>query len=124
MRYIKDQLSKYQKYIVIGLILFLGLSLVRSASKISVAKKRVAAAQEKVEKLKKEQEELEKKVAAVQSPEYVESQLRDKLGLAKEGEKIIVLPDDETLIKLAPVVPEEEDTLPDPNWKKWLKLFL
>lgn len=124
MRYLKERLNKYLGYLGIAFILLLVISLARSVKKISEAKKRVVTAQEKVEKLKKEQEELEKKVSEVQSQEYIEKQLRDKLGLAKEGEIIIVLPDDETLKKLAPQIPEEESTLPDPNWKKWMKLFL
>ncbi|MDP3994252.1 MAG: hypothetical protein Q8P91_00270, partial [bacterium] len=55
--------------------------------------------------------------------EYIEKQLRDKLGLSKEGETIVVLPDADTLRKLVPPIPGEEEILPDPNWKKWLKLF-
>ncbi len=43
--------------------------------------------------------------------------------MAKEGEIIIVLPDEEILGTLAPNLEEEEEALPDPNWKKWLKLF-
>jgi len=71
----------------------------------------------------KENEELKKELQILGSEEYKERQLRDKLGLAKEGELIVVLPDDETLRKLAPKSLEEEDSLPDPNWKKWMHLF-
>ena len=73
--------------------------------------------------LRKENEELKKELQILGSEEYKERQLRDKLGLAKEGELIVVLPDDETLRKLAPKILEEEDSLPDPNWKKWMHLF-
>jgi hypothetical protein len=41
----------------------------------------------------------------------------------KEGEVIVVLPDEDILRKLAPLLPTEENTLPEPNWKKWEKLF-
>ena len=60
----------------------------------------------------------------VQSDIYIEKQMRDKLGLAKEEEVVIIMPDEEILRKLAPTYPEEEQTLPDPNWKKWAQLFL
>ena len=73
--------------------------------------------------LRIENEELKKELQILGSEEYKERQLRDKLGLAKEGELIVVLPPDETLRKLAPKSLEEEDSLPDPNWKKWMHLF-
>ena len=66
---------------------------------------------------------MEQRLAEVKGEEYIEKQLRDNLGLAKEGEIVVVLPDEEILRKIAPSVPEEEDILPDPTWKKWLKLF-
>ena len=44
--------------------------------------------------------------------------------MAKEGEIVVILPDPETVRKFAPSIYTEEEPLPDPNWKKWLKLFL
>lgn len=120
---VKVKLKSY--YIYVGL--FLGflflLSLIRNISKIAKAGKRIDKAESRLGKLRKENEEMERKLAEVKSEEYIEKQLRDKLGLAKEGEIVVVLPDEETLRKIAPSVPEEEDVLPDPTWKKWLKLF-
>lgn len=120
---VKVKLKSY--YIYVGL--FLGflflLSLIRNISKIADAEKRISKAQERVEKLRKENEETERRLAEVKGEEYIEKQLRDKLGLAKEGEIVVVLPDEETLRKIAPGIAEEEDILPDPTWKKWLKLF-
>lgn len=113
----------YYAYLAIFVgILFL-LSLIRNISKISEARKRIEKVAERVEKLREENEEIKKKLAEVKGEEYIEKQLRDKLGLAKEGEIVVVLPDEETLRKIAPSIPEEEDVLPDPTWKKWLKLF-
>lgn len=120
---VKVKLKSY--YIYVGL--FLGflflLSLIRNISKIAGAEKRISKAQERVEKLRKENKETERRLAEVRGEEYIEKQLRDKLGLAKEGEIVVVLPDEETLRKIAPGIAEEEDVLPDPTWKKWLKLF-
>ncbi len=108
-------------------VLFLSVltfSLVKNIARIQGSGSRIDREQENVEELKEEQKELEERLKIVQSEEYVEKQLRDKLGLAKEGEIVIVLPEDDILRKLAPVYEEEEETLPDPNWKKWLNLFL
>lgn len=119
----KGKLKSYSTYLAIVLTALFVLSLIRNFSKIGGAKKRIEAAEERVEKLREENEEAKKRLAEVKGEEYIEKQLRDKLGLAKEGEIVIVLPDEETLRKIAPSVSEEEDVLPDPTWKKWLKLF-
>ncbi len=78
---------------------------------------------EKIEKLKQENEELQKNLEIVKSEEFIEKQLRDKLGMAKEGEIVVILPDAEEVKKFAPRIDEEEEVLPDPNWKKWIHLF-
>jgi len=121
---VKVKLKSYYLYAGLFLGFLFLLSLIRNVSKIAGAEKRISRAQERVEKLKKENEEAERRLAKVKGEEYIEKQLRDKLGLAKEGEIVVVLPDEETLRKIAPGIAEEEDVLPDPTWKKWLKLFL
>ncbi|OGM02253.1 hypothetical protein A2115_01995 [Candidatus Woesebacteria bacterium GWA1_41_8] len=121
---IKSILSPYIRYLFIAFFILLTVSLARNVIRILKAGERVGEAEKRVEKLKVENEELKKRLETVGSEEYIEKQLRDNLGLAKEGETIVVLPDEETLRALAPRVEEEEETLPDPNWRKWLKLFL
>lgn len=118
-----DKLKNYQKYLLFFLCIVFALSLARNITRIKNAQVRVEKIKERVEKLQKEKEELWVKVEEAGKQEYIEKQLRDKLGLSKEGETIVVLPDADTLRKLVPPIPEEEETLPDPNWKKWLKVF-
>lgn len=120
---VKNRLKTYYVYLIILLSALFVFSVVRSVFRVFEAKQRTGQASEKVEKLKQENEELQRKLAEVKGEAYQEKQLRDKLGLAKEGEIVIVLPDKEILRKIVPVINEEEDTLPDPTWKKWLKLF-
>jgi cell division protein FtsB len=121
---LKLKLERFSKLALIGLALILSLSLARSFARIKSADEKIDEARERVEELKREGEELEIKLEEVKSEEYVEKQLRDKLGLAKEGEIVVVLPDDEIVRKFAPNLEEEEEALPDPNWRKWIKLFL
>ena len=116
--------GKLKSYLIFALAVFLVISTVRNIGKIIQIRREVAAEKAKIEKQKAENEELAKKVAETQGPEFVEKEVRDKLGLVKSGEAIVVLPDAETLRSFAPKPPIEEDVLPDPNWKKWLKLFL
>lgn len=120
---VREKIKSYFGYLIIFLFLLMAISLIRNIVRISQAKKRVETAEGRVESLKKENEKLKGELENIESEAYVEFQARDKLGLAGEGEIIVVLPDEEVLKKIAPKIYEEEETLPDPTWKKWLHLF-
>jgi len=108
---------------VIFLLILLG-SLLKSMQRAKNAESLIEKSQAKLDKTKQEEKELQSKLEMTQSEAFIEEQLRDKLGLAKEGEIILVLPDDETLRKLAPIMPKEEKVKPKPNYIKWLELFI
>ena len=120
---VKEKFQRYVYYILIILSIILSISLMRNVLRIRNVNDTITEEEVVVADLRKENEELKKELQILGSDEYKERQFRDKLGLAKEGELIVVLPDDETLRKLAPKSLEEEDSLPDPNWKKWMHLF-
>jgi cell division protein FtsB len=120
---IKAKIKKYINYLLILFVFLTLLGLARSINKARQVREMIKEKQEKVDKLNKENEEFKKRLKEVTSDEYIEKQLRDSLGLAKEGEIVVVLPDKETLKALAPHIEEEEDSLPDPNWKRWVHLF-
>lgn len=115
--------GKWGVIVIILVIFLLGISLVRNLFKIYEAKRRIKEEAVKLERLEAENQKIKDEIEKVKQQEYVEKQIRDKLGLVKEGELIVVLPDEETLRKLAPQEEKEEEALPDPVWKKWLKLF-
>jgi len=117
------RVQKLSSFFLVILFLAITLSLYRSISRTGTVNLGIDEAQERVDKLKEENQRLEGRLKGVRNIEFVEKQLRDKLGLAKEGEIVIVLPEDDVLRKLAPKIEEEEEVLPDPNWKKWAKLF-
>ena len=120
---LKQKLIKVRIYILIIFVFLFGLSLFRNILKINEAKDRIQREKEKVLKLEEEGRILEEELKKMQGNEFLESQLRDKLGLAKKGESVVILPDPETLKKLVPEIPDEKDYLPDPIYVKWLKLF-
>ncbi len=121
---IREKLGVYWGYLIIFVSFLLILSLVKNIIKTGEVRKEIAKEKDKVERLKTENERLKRETQEVESQAFIEKQLRDKLGLARKGEVVLVLPDEETLQKLAPQIPQEEETLPDPNWKRWLNLFL
>lgn len=119
-----QKLGKLIGYGVLILVVLMGLSVVRNVSRVMAIKREVQAEKARLTKIEKENKELEVQISKTQSPDFVEKQVRDKLGLVKEGETEVVLPDADTLRKLAPKIAQEEDMLPDPIWKRWLKLFI
>jgi cell division protein DivIC len=120
----KHRIKSFFKWGVLLLSLILALSLVKSITKIVGSNQKIVDEQTSVTELKKENEDLARQLQAVKTTQFVETQARDKLGLAKKGEIVLVLPDEATLKSLAPKIKEEKFTLPAPIWQKWLKLFL
>jgi cell division protein FtsB len=116
--------SKILFYSIFGLILMLSVTLVKNVIRTNQIREQIEAEKVKIAKIQAENDKLASEVAQTQSAEFIEREMRNKLGLGKEGEAVVVLPDSDVLRKLAPVIPVEVDTLPDPNWRKWLKLFI
>lgn len=123
---LKDVNSGLQKVVGYGiwlLILLLSVSVARNLAKKASFMREIVKEKEKVAKMERLNRDLENQIAATQRVDFIEKQVRNKLGLVKSGEALVVLPDPEILKKLAPVVDDQNDTLPDPNWKKWEHLF-
>lgn len=116
-------IKKFTGFILVILIALLSFSIVSNYTRLSKAGNTIEEARSKVEKLQQEQMTLEKQIAETESQQFIERQLRDKLGLAKEGEVVIVLPDENELRKLAPPKIPKEEYIQEKNWKKWEKLF-
>jgi cell division protein FtsB len=121
---LKNKLGVYYNRLLLVVLILLLISFAGDLSRIENSDLKIDEAQQRLNKLESERIELEKQVNEVNSEEFVEKQIRDKLNLSKEGEIVIVLPDEEILRKIAPKRVEEMDTLPDPNWKKWVNLFI
>ncbi len=124
MNRVKEKVAVYSRYFFILLSLFLVYSLIKTVSRVNKADDRIGEKREKVEKLGSENRELKDNLEKVQSGEYVESVLRDGLGYAKEGEIIVVLPDEEILKQIVTKREEEVQAPPKANWEKWLELFM
>ena len=105
------------------LVVLLLVSTVRNIQRVKGIRSQVEKEREKVAKMQAENAQLEEQIAIAEGTNFIEKQIRNKLGLVKPGEAIVVLPDTEILKKMAPQIVTEEDILPDPNWKKWKKLF-
>lgn len=104
-----------------GLIIMVGLYLIVSFSRdifgLLNKTKEIDKEQQKLEDLKTDNVALKRQLQYVQSNEFVEKEARDKLGMAKEGEAVVLMPEN-TSGSSETQIQEEV-----PNWKKWWKLF-
>lgn len=78
----------------------------------------VSEEEQKLAKIKQENEALKQELAYKQSDKFKEEEIRNKLGMAKEGEEVVVIPNQD----------QSQDQVTDtkrevPNWKKWQLLF-
>lgn len=116
-------MKKYIRYIVLIVSLFLIFSISRSIWGLLQKGKTLDEAKERVEELEKEQAKLLEMREVIESEEFVEREAREKLGLAKPGEVVVILPHDDILRKFAPKVEEEEFVQEQPIWKRWVRMF-
>ncbi|OGV97286.1 hypothetical protein A2W24_06265 [Microgenomates group bacterium RBG_16_45_19] len=109
--------------VVVGVVLAVNLS--RSIYDFVGLKDRLVEAREKVDKLKAEQEALEKEYSYKTSPDYVEQTIRETLNMGRSGEVVVVLPQEiaeatETVeLRVSPAEPPEVM----PRWRQWLEVF-
>lgn len=109
-------MKRWRDWIIIGLGVFIAgrmgvnvWKLYKAGDKVEVARKTLAEAQAEQEKLKAQLE-------YVQSDEFVEREAREKLGLGKPGETVVIVPS-------APPVPSVSQSGGESNWRKWWKLY-
>lgn len=82
---------------------------------------RLSQAADTVYKLELKNKELKKKLTQIQSPDFIEQQARDKLGLSKKGETVVIIP--EETLKLVLGASESAQEIRLPNWLGWLRVF-
>ena len=106
---------------VVGLVLILVIfNLVNQISSTMGVSKRLKEAADDVSRAQIKNKELKDKLSWIKSPKFVEEIARNKLGLVKDGETIVIIPED----KIKEILGATESAEPRlPNWKGWLKLF-
>lgn len=80
---------------------------------------RVKQAEGQLARLKQENEVLNQQLQEVETPEYMERLVREKLGYGKPGEVVVVIPED--INSKSKALSSKEEV---PNWKQWRKLYL
>ncbi|OGE32679.1 hypothetical protein A3C59_03765 [Candidatus Daviesbacteria bacterium RIFCSPHIGHO2_02_FULL_36_13] len=107
--------------LIILIVIIIASSLVGQISDSLRSQDRLSEQAETVSRLEMENRELKKKLIDIQSPEFIEEQARNKLGLSKGGETIVIIPDSK--LKSILYASESAKEVRLPNWQGWFKLF-
>lgn len=120
MKFVKSRLFRL-------IVTILSFSLVVSLSRsiLSIWKKRdiVHERERALVKVQEENSRLQQTLQDVQRQEYIERVARDKLGLIREGEAVILMINDtSTNLQMTNEETQNQD-VNLPNWEKWWRLF-
>lgn len=109
----------YLIIILIGLIISFGL--VRNLYSIYQNSKFQEQAVRKLEKLRAENTRLKEEVVTSQEQGFIEREARERLGLVKPGEVVVILPSKNEATSSSEV--SDEAKAPRPIWQQWVSLF-
>ncbi len=105
---------------IILVVLLFTYNLLKQISDALKSGDRLSSAAEIVYKLEAKNRELKKKLTEINSAEFIEKQARNKLGLSKNGETIVIIPE-EKLKSILGASHSAEIRLP--NWLGWWRVF-
>jgi cell division protein FtsB len=109
--------KKILPVIIVIVLLVIIRNIVLSIIELRDNDKVLTTLQEEAAQKKTENKFLKEKLLYVKSEDFVETEAREKLGLVKEGEYIVVASPPAEM--KPPQAPIEEA----PNWKKWWEVF-
>lgn len=114
-----------QKWLFLILLVIFGLSLISVLTKIYRVNRELVQKTKVLEDKKKEVARVVSLSEYLKSDEFMEKEIRDKLGYTREGEVLLILPPDDVLLKLVNLNWEIEGDIKKsiPNWKKWYETF-
>ena len=72
-------------------------------------------------RVEEENRRLQSELEYAQSPEFIEQEARNRLGLGREGETVVLMPNDK--LQMTNEKTEDKTAVNLPNWKKWWRLF-
>lgn len=116
MRFFRSRL--FRLIILLG-SLSLVVTLPRSLLNLWKRRDIILERQEVLRRAQAENQRLRQELAEVASQAYIEKAAREKLGLVKPGEMIVLVPKSQNVPAAEPA--KIEANLP--NWKKWWRLF-
>lgn len=113
----KKHFKKIVAFVVIIFLLVIIKNILSSIVELNNNSQIVTRLQNEEISEKKKGQFLKERLYYVKTQEFIEKQARERLGMVKEGEYLVLAPPATSSIKTI----EIKDTTP--NWKKWWQLF-
>ncbi|MCX6791579.1 MAG: septum formation initiator family protein [Candidatus Gottesmanbacteria bacterium] len=110
--------SKLVRVVILIISITMGIGIIRSVYTLSQKKGIIAERQRVLRGLIAENSQLQQELLESTSPAFIEQAARDKLGLVREGETVVIM--DKSQI-LNPDSQKNHQELPP--WKQWWALF-
>lgn len=114
-------LKKIGLILAIFITVFISYNLLSQILEALKSGERLSTEADSLYKLEAKNKELKKRLEEVKSTQFIEKEARNKLGLSKPGETIIVIPDEKIKEILQGSASAQETRLPNPLG--WWKLF-
>lgn len=112
------------KKIILGAIILISIlvtyNLINQIKEAIKSGERLSQSADVVFSLEAKNKDLKKKLTEAQSLESIESEIRNKLGFAKKGETVVVIPEDKLKLVLGASSAAQVRL---PNWLGWVKVF-
>jgi cell division protein FtsB len=108
---------KVVRIVILIILVTMGIGIIRSVYTLSQKKGIIAERQQVLRELSDKNKKLQEDLRQATSPAFIEQAARDKLGLVKEGETVVIM-DKSQGAKSTMESPREL-----PSWKQWWQLF-
>ncbi len=106
--------------IAILVVFFLAYKLFSQILYALKSEDRLTSAAEVVYRLENKNKQLQEKLSEIQSPQFIEQQARNKLGLSKKGETVVIIPEEKLKLVLGS---SQSAVVRLPNWLGWFRVF-
>ncbi len=113
--------SRTFRFLLAALCIAILVSQVRSLATILRRGDVVGERKLQLADIEAQNQRLRQNLAEAQSGEFIEKTAREKLGMIKEGEKIVIVGNDQSASP--PAAGEDNGSQDTANWKKWWSLF-
>jgi cell division protein FtsB len=115
VRLVRSRLVRITALII---CIIVGIGVVRSVYTLSKKKGIIAERQQVLLTLTEKNFELQEELRQATSPAFIEKAARDKLGLVREGETVVIMDKSQNIDTNNQNNPQEL-----PSWKQWWRLF-
>ena len=112
--------SRLVRVAVLVICIAIGIGIVRSVYTLSQKKGIIAERQQVLTQLTAKNRQLQEELMEATSPAFIEQAARDKLGLVRVGETVVIM---DKSNPSADGPNNQKNPLESPSWKQWWQLF-